>query len=380
MVENAQPTSPMARAFPDGVPILVDLGAGVTLRAHETNDVAGIVEACNDPDVVRWTTVPTPPGGYARSDAEEFLELVAQGWTSGEALNWVVEVARDGQPQFAGGVTLTARGDGEVELGFLLHPAARGRGVMSSAVRLVRDYAFDVLGVEVIRWRAVVGNWGSRRVAAAAGFVFDGTVRRTLVHRGSRLDGWVATITRDDPRTPLSWLPQPVLSGGDLTLRPFAEPDADRIVEACADPRTRHFLVSMPQPYGRADALDFIEHTHELLARRAGLVWCIADPQDRCVGSISLEGLGGYSRRAEIGYWAHPEARGRGLVTAAARLVTAYAEETDLVDSIVIRCAAGNLASRQVAIAAGYAQAGVLPACEPLADGELADLVIYSRP
>ena len=51
---------------------------------------------------------------------------------------------------------------------------------MSGAVRLVRDYGFDVLGLSTIRWRAEVGNWASRRVAAAAGFVFDGSVRRLL--------------------------------------------------------------------------------------------------------------------------------------------------------------------------------------------------------
>ena len=72
---------------------------------------------------------------------------------------------------------------------------------MTSALRLVRDHGFDVLGLQVIRWRAAVGNWASRRVAAAAGFRFDGTVRRLLVHRGELLDGWVATITADDPRS-----------------------------------------------------------------------------------------------------------------------------------------------------------------------------------
>ena len=50
--------------------------------------------------------------------------------------------------------------------------------------------------------KAVVGNWASRRVAAKVGFIFDGTVRRLLVHRGELLDGWIATLTRDDPRVP----------------------------------------------------------------------------------------------------------------------------------------------------------------------------------
>jgi len=152
-------------------------------------------------------------------------------------------------------------------------------------------------------------------------------------------------------------------------------------VQACSDARTRHWLVSLPQPYATADALDFIELAREQAARQAGLFWCIADPDDdRYLGSISLEGLGGYSQRVEIGYLAHPGARGAGVMTAAVRLVTDYAEERAGVDSIVIRCAAGNVASRHVARAAGYHQAGVLPSSEPVGGGALDDLVLYSRP
>lgn len=126
--------------------------------------------------------------------------------------------------------------------------------------------------------------------------------------------------------------------------------------------------------------LAYVEATREQTARRTGLVWCIADSDtDHCLGSLSLEGLGGYSRRTEIGYWAHPAARGRGVVAAAVRVVTAYAEQ-HLSDAIVIHCAAGNLASRRVAEAAGYRRAGVLAACEPLGDGTRDDLVIYTRP
>jgi [ribosomal protein S5]-alanine N-acetyltransferase len=111
------------------------------------------------------------------------------------------------------------------------------------------------------------------------------------------------------------------------------------------------------------------------------LVWCIADAgDDRCLGSIGLEGLGSYAPRAEIGYWAHPQARGRGLVTQAVRLVTGYAQSAGLATSVVIRTAAENRASQHVAESAGYRQVGRLPRAEPVGDGELSELVLYARP
>ena len=372
---------PTARRFPDGVPILIDREAGVTLRAAGRGDLPGMVEQCRDPEMIRWTGVPTPEDGYQLRDAEEFLALSTAGWTSGERLGWTIEAQRGSQRGFCGSIDLQLAGDGLAEVGFGLHPEARGRSIMTAAVQLVCDYAFEAAGLQVIRWRAVVGNWASRRVAANVGFVFDGSVRRLLAHRGELLDGWIATLTREDPRVPQPWLHPVELLGRGIRLRAFRASDVDRIVEACSDARTTHWLVSMPRPYQRHNAFAYLESLRELTARGIGVTWCMADPEDdRCLGSISLDGLNGYARRGEIGYWAHPDARGRGLVTEAVRLVTQHAKDTGLAISLIIRCARGNMASRRVAERAGYTQVGIQPRSEPLGDGELADLVVYSCP
>ena len=369
-----------ARRFPEQVPVLGNRTSPVLLRAHQPTDVPRIVEQCRDPGTIAWTPVPVPMGGYSRSDAEEFLGRVASGWRTGREFGWAIE-ERDRPGVFCGSIDLQPAGSGLAEVGYALHPDARGRHLMTAALRLVRDHAFDTLGLQVLRWRAAAGNWPSRRVAAQAGFRVEGLVRGSLVHRGERLDGWVATLTADDPRTPTPWLDPPVLTGPSVRLRPFAEADADRVVEACADPRTQHWLVSLPRHYQRAQALTYLQQVRELGASATGLTWCVADAvDDRCLGSVSLEGFGGYARRAEIGYWSHPAARGRGTTTEAVRLVTGHAETTGLVDSLLIRVAAGNSASRRVAVAAGYREVGTLLRAEPLADGSLDDLVHYARP
>jgi RimJ/RimL family protein N-acetyltransferase len=371
----------LARAFPEEVPMLLDPATGVTLRAMTGADLPRVVEQARDPESIRWTTIPVPEGGgYGLREAESFLEIVAEGWRSGERLGWAVE-ERDRPGVFCGSIDVRLQGDGVAEVGFCLHPDARGRHLMSGALRLVRDFAFDVAGLRALRWRAVVGNWGSRRVAASAGWPCEGTVRASLVHRGELLDGWVGTLLSTDPRAPRPWRDPPVIAGSRLRLRPFTEDDAERVTQACNDPRTQHWLASLARTYTREHALGYIEGTRGMAAAGTGLVWCVADADDdRCLGSIGLEGFGGYSRRAEIGYWAHPEARGRGVLSEVTRRVTAYAEEAGLVDSLLIRAAAGNTASRRVATNAGYREVGVLPRCEPLGDGTLADLVLYARP
>lgn len=375
------------RSFPDSVPLLVDATAGVALRAHRESDLQGIVEQCRDPESIRWTTVPTP---YDEADARTFLDRIREAWDTGGTRHWAVDLlGADGAPSgvFGGSIAVSGHGvrgeggDGIGEVAFGLHPAARGRRAMSAALRLVRDYAFDVLDLRVLRWRAAVGNWGSRWTAAAAGFRFDGTVRSLLVHRGELLDGWLATMTAEDPRVDLSWPWPPRLAEEHVRLRPFSDGDVGRIVEACSDPATQHWLVSLPRPYGPADAAAYVESVRESAARRTGWAWCIADAEDDlCLGAVSLEDFGGYARRLEIGYWAHPDARGRGAVSAAVRMITAYVDAARLADSVIIRCAAGNAASRRVAERCGYTQNGIQPASEPLGDGTLDDLISYTRP
>jgi RimJ/RimL family protein N-acetyltransferase len=381
---NASPIPskvPTARTFPDAVPILIDANAGVRLRAANSADLPGMVEQCRDPDMIRWTTVPVPEGGYQLRDAEEFLALTAAGWTHGERLGWTIEAQRGSERGFCGSIDLRLEGDRVAEVGFGLHPEARGHSVMTAALQLVCAYGFEDVGLEVIRWRALVGNWASRRVAAKVGFIFDGMVRRLLVHRGELLDGWIATLTRDDPRLPQDWLSPIELAGRGIRLRAFRVSDLDRIAEACSDPNTSYWLVSMPQPYDRESALAYLDGIAEMAARGAGLAWCIADPDtDDCLGSINLEGLAGYAKRGEIGYWAHPDARRRGAVTEAVRLVTRHANESGLATSLLIRCARSNAASRRVAEGAGYHEIGIQPAAEPLGNGALDDLVLYSSP
>lgn len=366
------------RRFPNDVPVLVDTDRGVRLRPHRGDDLPAIVEQARDSESVRFTTVPTP---YGLDDARSFLaDLVIPGWESGRTLGWAIEASRGRGPAFCGSIDLRLADDRGAEVGFGLHPAARGRGIMSAALRLVRDYGLDGLALPAIRWRAILGNWNSRKVAAAAAFRFDGTVRLLLSHRGELRDGWLATITSDDPRNPVSWLEPPRLTGSRVALRPFTESDLPRVVETCRDPRTRHWLVSLPAPYDLADAAEFLDSARERAAQSAGLLWCVADiGDDRCLGSVALDGYAGYSGRGEIGYWAHPDARGQGLLTEAVRLVAAYAEQSRLTTSLQIRCAAGNRASRHVAEAAGFAQAGRLPEVEPLGDGSWDDLALYSR-
>ncbi len=54
--------------------------ARLVLSVPTEADVDAIAEAAQDPEVPRWTTLPSP---YARADAEEFIAKAADGGRPG---------------------------------------------------------------------------------------------------------------------------------------------------------------------------------------------------------------------------------------------------------------------------------------------------------
>jgi RimJ/RimL family protein N-acetyltransferase len=133
------------------------------------------------------------PSPYRRRDAETFIGRVApDGWADGSSAIFGVFDRADGR--VLGSVGLHRIADGSGELGFWAAPEARGAGVTTAAAWLVCHWGLGPLGLERIVWQAEVGNAPSRRVAEKLGFTVEGVLRRGLVHRGRRIDGWTGSL------------------------------------------------------------------------------------------------------------------------------------------------------------------------------------------
>ncbi len=155
---------------------------------------------------------------------------------------------------------------------------------------------------------------------------------------------------------------------------------------ACSDPLTQHWLPLLPSPYTVARAH---EHLFQITDDRASgrtLHWAVSasgtDPATTALlGEIGLH-IDVREGTAEVGYWAHPQGRGRGLTTAAVRLATRHAllpvEDGALgLRRVLLRAAAGNPASQRVALAAGFTRSGVDRDGERLRDGTVQDMIRF---
>jgi RimJ/RimL family protein N-acetyltransferase len=153
-----------ALALPD--PPLSD--GVVALRPWTPADIPALVEACQDPEIPRWTLVPSP---YTADDARGYLQRVAAGWKDGTRATFaVVDAADHDAPLGSAALQAIAWDQLAADVGYWLAAPARGRGFATRAVELLVGWAFGSLGLERIELRTNEDNAASRAVARRAGF------------------------------------------------------------------------------------------------------------------------------------------------------------------------------------------------------------------
>lgn len=182
----------MTSADPGSRPVLSD--GLVTLRPLRRTDVDDITTACHDPQITRWTAVPSP---YTRADAEAFVDQHSTDEAWGTEPTWAITVVPD--DRWSGSITLRLDGSAGADVGYLVAPWARGSGHAARALRLACAWGFSTLGLQVVTWHAYVGNESSLHSARKVGFQIPPHIFRAYgSQRGHRRDSWVGTLTPED--------------------------------------------------------------------------------------------------------------------------------------------------------------------------------------
>jgi RimJ/RimL family protein N-acetyltransferase len=165
------------------------------LTEHHLAAVAAIVA---DPDILRFTRVPEPtPSDFP----QQWLALYEAGRRDGTREAFA---AVDGDGRLLGlalafGIDRTER---EVELGYMVAPSERGRGVGTAILRALTDWAFADLGAQRIRLIIDTVNGASLKVAERSGYVREGVLRSLYFKNGRRIDALLLSRLPSDPPPP----------------------------------------------------------------------------------------------------------------------------------------------------------------------------------
>jgi RimJ/RimL family protein N-acetyltransferase len=164
----------------------------VPLAEEHVNDVAALLD---DPEVLRHTRVPEPPPpGFAR----QWLERYAEGRRDGTREAFA---AVDAAGRFLGLALAPEidRAGREVELGYIVAPHARGRGVATAMLEELTRWAFAEAEALRIYLIIDVENGASSRVAERCGYVREGVMRSTHLKDNIRVDATLWSRLPSDP-------------------------------------------------------------------------------------------------------------------------------------------------------------------------------------
>jgi RimJ/RimL family protein N-acetyltransferase len=147
-----------------------------------------------DPDTLRWTRIPEPPPpGFGEDWAARYEAGRSEGTKEGFA-------ALDASGEFLGLALVPSidRESREAELGYMVVPSARGRGVATAILRELTAWALRE-GVQRCELIISAGNVASERVAERAGYVREGYLRSIHLKQGKRDDVTVWSRLPSDP-------------------------------------------------------------------------------------------------------------------------------------------------------------------------------------
>lgn len=202
------------------------------------------------------------------------------------------------------------------------------------------------------------------------------------------------------------WWPDeiPTLQSDTVTLRSIKPSDAEDIYKAVQDPEIPKFT-TLPSDYPIDLAIDFANtRAMASFVNKTELVFVIEDSRlldspsesesdsesdsgaspyshpysNGFAGVISLHTIDIPNHRAEIGYWLAKEARGKGICSKAAEVITEYGLMTlgfKRIDGIVdVR----NEPSKAALLKAGYEFEGIMKKYVTRRDGSQIDMALFA--
>ena len=173
----------------------------VTLRPSTEADIDSIFQACQDPLIPAFTTV---QANYTLDHAIDFVRSDLFGLAERREIRFIVDYGNGDDIAFAGVISLHTINikNHSAEIGYWLEKSMRGKGIATTATKMITDYGFRSLGFRRIEGLADVENTASQKLLTKAGYQREGILRNK--------------VTRDDGRqidmalfaaTDITWMP-----------------------------------------------------------------------------------------------------------------------------------------------------------------------------
>jgi ribosomal-protein-alanine N-acetyltransferase len=167
----------------------------LTLRRLMVSDTLDMYEYSKNEEVTRYLTWEAhPDASYTR----EYLQYLGTHYNVGDFFDWAVVLDSEDKMIGTCGFTRFDYNNNSGEIGYVINPAYRGRGIADEAVRAVMQFGFETLRLNRIEAKFIEGNSASMRVMEKTGMTFEGYHRSSMYIKGDYRTIGVCAILRDE--------------------------------------------------------------------------------------------------------------------------------------------------------------------------------------
>ena len=156
----------------------------ITLRKPHLDDTQAVFDGCQDPLIPRFTAISTD---YSMAHALDYVQRTDASVRTQRELPFVIEYGNGDDRVFAGTISFHSLSvkNSVGELGYWMTSSMRGKGIATTAARMLTDYGFTSIGFKRIEGIVDRDNVASLKLLESAGYQREGLLRKKI----SRDDG-----------------------------------------------------------------------------------------------------------------------------------------------------------------------------------------------
>ena len=156
----------------------------ITLRKPHLDDTQAVFDGCQDPLIPRFTAISTD---YSMAHALDYVQRTDASVRTQRELPFVIEYGNGDDRVFAGTISFHSLSvkNSVGELGYWMTSSMRGKGIATTAARMLTDYGFATIGFKRIEAIVDRDNVASLKLLDSAGYQREGLLRKKI----SRDDG-----------------------------------------------------------------------------------------------------------------------------------------------------------------------------------------------
>ena len=160
------------------------------LRKISNEDAEDLFQLRNNDDAMKYINKARP------QSIDETKELIAKMNDISQRIQWAITSKEDDKLIGTIGYHVIYKEHHRAEIGYMLHPAQWGKGIMSEAIAAVLDFGFNHIGLHSIEARINPINKASSKILLKHAFEKEGYFKQSFFYQGTYIDSEIYSLIR----------------------------------------------------------------------------------------------------------------------------------------------------------------------------------------